>query len=93
MLAASATVHLCSAFPQTTLRLQKNTIHGAIWDLATRFPTEITKPSRGLFLPADASVDPAVVMPPILPVQKLSEQVFYEAFADWLKNDLDEATC
>jgi hypothetical protein len=70
----------------------KNTIHGATWDLATRFPTEITKPSRGLFLPAGAEANPAVVTPSIVPLQKLSEQDFYEPFADWLKNELDEAT-
>ncbi|NNM85805.1 MAG: hypothetical protein HKL96_08645 [Phycisphaerales bacterium] len=29
-----------------------NTINGAVWDLATRFPKEISKPSRGLFQPA-----------------------------------------
>src|SRR6185295_9347175 len=31
-----------------------NTVHGSTWDLATRFPTEIVKPSRGLFQPASA---------------------------------------
>jgi hypothetical protein len=67
----------------------KNTIHGAIWDLATRFPNEITKPSRGLFLPADGS---SVITPPVLPLPKVSEEQFYESFAEWLKNELDEAT-
>ena len=67
-----------------------NTIHGSVWDLATRFPTEITKPSRGLFLPANGlKVTPVV---PTTAPSKLSEDQFYQPFADWLKNELDEAT-
>jgi hypothetical protein len=67
----------------------KNTIHGSVWDLATRFPKEITKPSRGLFLPATSAG--GEVSPPPPPV-KIKEEDFYEPFADWLKNELDEAT-
>ena len=33
----------------------QNTIHGSVWNLAARFPSEVTKPSRGLFLPAAAA--------------------------------------
>jgi len=29
----------------------KNTVAGAVWNLEEVFPTEITKPSRGLFKP------------------------------------------
>ena len=29
--------------------LKKNTIHGTVWDLATRLPEKVYKPSRGLF--------------------------------------------
>lgn len=70
----------------------KNTIHGAVWDLATRFPNEISKPSRGLFLPASSSTSSVPISPPVIPTPKLSEEQFYEPFADWLKNELDEAT-
>jgi len=72
----------------------KNTIHGSVWDLATRFPNEITKPSRGLFLPAPAAggAVSVTVTPPVLPLVKIKEDDFYEPFADWLKNELDEAT-
>jgi hypothetical protein len=71
----------------------KNTIHGSVWDLAARFPTEVAKPSRGLFIPssavsengnADVSIDDAP--------SKVHEEAFYDPFAEWLKNELDEAT-
>jgi hypothetical protein len=69
-----------------------NTIHGSVWDLATRFPNEITKPSRGLFLAATQTlqIEP-VTISPVTPT-KLAEDQFYEPFAEWLKNELDEAT-
>jgi hypothetical protein len=66
----------------------KNTIHGAVWDLDKTYAGEILKPSRGLFT-IDGNTLPAVEPPP--PVQ-LRESDFYESFAEWLKNDLDEAT-
>ncbi len=72
-----------------------NTIHGAIWDLATRFPTEIIKPSRGLFQPASA---PTTAPTPITIVDQQEVEAggaeidFYGPFAEWLKNDLDEVT-
>jgi hypothetical protein len=70
----------------------KNTIHHSVWDLATRFPSEITKPSRGLFLAATPAGGGVTVTPPVLPPVKTTEEDFYEPFADWLKNELDEAT-
>jgi hypothetical protein len=69
----------------------KNTIHGSVWNLAANYPDIVTKPSRGLFKPANSdAVDPDELLPP--PVAKIKEEDFYEAFAQWLKNDLDEAT-
>jgi hypothetical protein len=71
----------------------KNTIHGSIWDLHLRFPQEISKPSRGLFVPGAAT--PAKIAEAAevaLQVQKYKEEDFYEPFAEWLKNDLDEST-
>jgi hypothetical protein len=80
---------IVSANPETPL----NTIHGAVWDLGTRFPDAIHKPSRGLYLPAGAAgiaiEDQAEI--PETP-QRYKEEDFYGPFADWLKNELDEAT-
>lgn len=68
----------------------KNTISGSVWDLDTRFPDLIHKPSRGLFLPLQKgeSLPPVVLEPAKLP----REEEFYAPFADWLKNELDEVT-
>ena len=74
------------AHPETP----RNTIHGAVWDLASRFPTEIIKPSRGLFKSSGEAADKVIPPPTISP--KIHEDDFYEPFAEWLKNELDEAT-
>ena len=70
----------------------KNTIRSTLVNLVTDFPSEITKPSRGLFLAVTLAGGGATVTPPVLPPLKVAEEVFYEPFADWLKNELDEAT-
>jgi hypothetical protein len=73
-----------------------HTIDGSIWDLEKKFLAEISKPSRGLYKPANAGDDDAVVVgntEQIAPSgTKIRESDFYEPFADWLKNDLDEVT-
>lgn len=79
---------IAEANPETP----KNTIHGSVWNLDTVFPGEITKPSRGLFTLVTSATD---VTPK--PVEKegsakYREADFYEPFAEWLKNDLDEVT-
>ncbi len=76
--------HISNAHPETPT----NTIHGSVWDLAARFPNEISKPTRGLFVSevTDGST-PEVVVP-----SRLREEVFYEPFAHWLVSELDEAT-
>ena len=66
-----------------------NTIHGSVYDLATRFPDQVIKPSRGLFKPASA--EKGGEEPPVAPA-KFKEENFYEAFASYLKDDLDEVT-
>lgn len=73
----------------------QNTIHGSVWDLATRFPKEVIKPSRGLFKPAgSADEDQVVDTRPVAigTMEKFSEADFYQPFTEWLKNDLDEVT-
>jgi len=67
----------------------RNTIVGAIWNLDSILPMEVSKPSRGLFVPNTPS--PAVIIEQP-PPPRLREQDFYAPFAEWLKNDLDEVT-
>lgn len=73
------------------LETPKNTIHGSVWDLDTRFPDIIHKPSRGLYLPFNKGQiqdDFSIIETTKLP----KEEEFYEPFAEWLKNELDEVT-
>jgi len=73
-----------------------NTIHGAVWNLDAVFPAEISKPSRGLFKPKNVAGDDRVAIDETEQVAstgaKIRESEFYEPFAQWLKNDLDEVT-
>lgn len=67
----------------------QNTIQGTIWNLPQQFPGEIHKPSRGVFKPGPANKAPE----PPPPVRgRLREEMFYEAFADCLVKDLEDAT-
>jgi hypothetical protein len=86
---------LVEKISQQTPETPKNTIHGAVWNLDTIFPNEIAKPSRGLFTPATKSDDTVGVgsTEQTAPTgAKIKESEFYEPFAEWLKNDLDEVT-
>ncbi len=75
--------------------LKKNTIHGTIWNLDQAYPDKIYKPSRGLFRlvkfrdpETDELKEDVLAKAPA----KISEADFYEPFADWLENDLEECT-
>ncbi len=88
---------LVQAIADQSPETPKNTIHGSVWNLDALFPNEIAKPSRGLFQPASAEVsDGKVTVGATEQVaasgKKVQESDFYEPFAAWLKNDLDEVT-
>ena len=75
----------------------RNTIHGSVWNLAAVFPKQVSKPSRGLFKPQSATdgeePDEKIgTTTAVVSGVKLKEDDFYQPFAQWLKNDLDEAT-
>lgn len=70
---------------------------GAIWNLDSRFPTEIYKPARGLFRLTQFKTDePAeTTSEAVESVQtpgRIRESHFYEAFANYLVQDLEECT-
>jgi len=77
----------------------ENTIHGTIWDLDKRAPQVVAKPERGLFILKKhlqermekglKSVEKKFKM-----VEKIiqKEENFYQPFADYLVNDLEECT-
>lgn len=75
--------------------LKPNTVHGTVWDLDTKFPNRVFKPSRGLFrLTEFRDQDTDQLRPELLPkpAKKINEEDFYRIFADWLVNDLEECT-
>lgn len=73
-----------------------NTIIGNIWDLERTHSTQVVKPSRGLYKPAGASGGDAVIVGDTEQIApsgvRIRESDFYQPFAEWLKNDLDEVT-
>lgn len=75
----------------------RNTVQGTVWNLDVHFPDEIHKPSRGLFKAGQDSspelmvkADKPTTSP--RPPDRHKEEAFYEPFADWLKNDIGDAT-
>ena len=85
---------ISQASPETP----QNTIHGSVWNLNAVFPAEISKPSRGLFKPSTNASEPEPGTTIEKTVEttpsgtKVKESDFYEPFARWLKDDLDEVT-
>ena len=81
---------------QKTPETPKNTISGAVWNLHAKFPNEISKPTRGLFVAAGQTDNEAVDVgstEQISPTgSKVKEADFYEPFTEWLREDLDEVT-
>lgn len=72
-----------------------NTIHGTIWNLETREPKYVYKPARGLFRHikfkgVESETEEQVVRIPIK--QQIREEEFYQPFANWLVNELEECT-
>ena len=71
-----------------------NTIRGATWDLDTRVPDEVYKPTRGLFRHITFRVKEISEEERELPIEieKIKEEGFYEPFAEWLVNESEECT-
>lgn len=67
-----------------------NTVHGGIWDLDKKFPDKVYKPARGIFRlikHKDLEIKEEIEAP-----IKVKEEDFYQPFADWLINEMEEAT-
>lgn len=70
-----------------------NTIHGTVWNLETRVPDEVYKPARGLFRHVEfreEEIGEERETPP--EIVRIREEEFYEPFANWLVNELEECT-
>ncbi|MGA9628118.1 MAG: hypothetical protein WBQ65_26835 [Bryobacteraceae bacterium] len=83
---------ICQEAPQTP----ENSVEASVWNLDALFPNEIAKPSRGVFAPIKRSGNEEVSVgdtdPNAIGSAKVEEAGFYEPFAQWLQNDLDEVT-
>lgn len=78
-----------------------NTIRGAIWDLDATYPGKVCKPTRGLFRLVDFSdhTDIEDTMDETKEndshdneIRKTIESDFYQPFAEYLENDIEEVT-
>ncbi len=78
---------LVNAIQEISPETPRNTISGSVWNLDTLRPDAVRKPSRGLYQPARSDGQVEELKPP-----KVKEEEFYEPFAEWLKNELDEVT-
>lgn len=85
---------LVNAIKESLSDIPVNTIHGTIWNLDVTLPSEVYKADRGLFRHIsfkEALVTSEEVIPTSIP-SEISEEDFYEPFADYLKNELEECT-
>jgi len=76
-------------------KLKSSTVNSSIWNLDAIFPDEVYKPSKGLFRlsifrQGDIPALPSNQEP--TPKLRIREEAFYPLFANWLKNDLEDAT-
>lgn len=69
------------------------TISGRIWNLHERFPDEIYKPARGIYrlIRFKESEEEGISEEGIVE-EEINERDFYEPFADYLVNELEECT-
>ncbi len=73
--------------------IRANTVHGSLHFFRTHLPKEIYIASRGLY--KHVQFKDTNEQPPITPSKKpedYAEDEFYEQFADWLVNEVEECT-
>jgi hypothetical protein len=70
----------------------RNTVQGSIWNLDVHYPSEIHKPSRGVFMSVAEEVAARERPPEPRVASRVTEEAFYEPFADWLQNDVGDAS-
>lgn len=73
-----------------------NTINGCIWNLHNEFSDKIYKPSKGIFRllkykPSDSETQDSTPSAQAF-ISKIKEQDFYIPFAEWLVNEIEDAT-
>lgn len=75
---------------------KQNTVNGSIWNLDIAYSDKVYKPSRGLFrLLKNKPVETGIQTTPSVETANenaVSEDDYYQPFADWLKNDVEDVT-
>lgn len=75
--------------------VKENSITGALWNLDIEKPGEIYKPARGLFRHVkfkETKTEKDIELAEKREIGKVVEEDFYESFANWIKNELEECT-
>jgi len=72
--------------------ISSNTIRGVIWNLDVEVPNEIYKADRGLFRHTSFRETHVIPEPTPSAPSQVSEESFYQPFADYLVNELEECT-
>lgn len=73
--------------------LNENSVRGWIYAVPEKFSDRVYKPSRGLFrLTKYRSDDGDEIEPVLVEPAKAKEEDFYNPFADWLVNEMEECT-
>ena len=78
----------------TLPQISKNTISGTLGNLDAKLPDQFFKPARGLWMHVKFREAGPTSQPTIVPSAKerVAEKAFYEPFAAWLVNELEECT-
>ncbi len=70
-----------------------NTVHGTIWNLEERLPSDVYRPAKGFLRHTQfREKDVEIERPSVPTAEKTEEADFYEPFAEWVKNELEECT-
>lgn len=82
---------IVAAFPD----IPPNTIRGALHKFRTELPSDIYQPAKGLYRHISFREEVTAAETPLLPkpaAPRIKEDAFYEPFAEWLVNELEECT-
>jgi hypothetical protein len=74
---------------------KENTIHGALWNLDATKPDSVYKAARGVFRHLkfnETEIEKDIEAAEPKKKGRVVEEDFYEPFADWIKNELEECT-
>jgi hypothetical protein len=78
---------------ETDPAFNHNTINGCIWNLHMLYPEKVYRPSKGVFRLVEFRDTAEIESRPAAVVSgKVKEEEFYEPFADWLKNEIEDVT-